>query len=42
MKINPSTSSGQGNTFKLIIAIGVSLSAGVIGAFFTAPAVQSN
>ncbi|PIT92830.1 MAG: TspO protein [Candidatus Harrisonbacteria bacterium CG10_big_fil_rev_8_21_14_0_10_42_17] len=29
------------NTFKLIIAVGVSLSAGVIGSFFTAPAVQS-
>ena len=33
MKIN--------NFFKLVIAIGVSLGAGVIGSFFTAPAVQS-
>ena len=30
------------NFFKLIIAIGVSLGAGVIGSFFTAPAVQSD
>jgi len=29
------------NLFKLVIAIGISLGAGVIGAFFTAPAVQS-
>jgi translocator protein len=33
MKIN--------NTFKLIIAVGVSLLAGVIGSFFTTPAIQS-
>ena len=34
MKIN--------NTFKLIVAIGVSLSAGAIGSVFTTPAVQSD
>lgn len=33
MKIN--------NTFKLIIAIGISLGAGAIGSFFTTPAIQS-
>src|SRR3989344_2115659 len=34
MKIN--------NILKLVISIGVSLGAGAIGSFFTAPAVQSN
>ncbi|MBI2635186.1 MAG: tryptophan-rich sensory protein [Parcubacteria group bacterium] len=41
MKINNYLQKYSGQVFKLVIAIGVSLSAGVIGSFFTMPAIQS-